>query len=176
MDKNEILKNLDEVRIALEAVKTKLKYVLDREIWDEKVMAESDASVRILQAINLHINELHKIQASIIFDDSEKERIRQLIGLEKGIFLLTYDRVGGEDSGTIKKQVLDFIGACEGIVIEDKYPESAIVFESTLGLNYWKSMASKSKYLEHITVVLVQSFSDKVEDIYFKKGKPAPEQ
>ncbi len=67
MNKNEILKNLNEIQFDLMGVKEKLDKVLSQPIWDNKVANELDDTIIIFQDINKHINDLVEIQKRIIF-------------------------------------------------------------------------------------------------------------
>ncbi len=67
MNKNEILKNLNEIQFDLMSVKEKLDKVLSQPIWDNKVANELDDTIIIFQDINKHINDLVEIQKRIIF-------------------------------------------------------------------------------------------------------------
>jgi hypothetical protein len=67
MNKNEILKNLNEIQFDLMSVKEKLDKVLSQPIWDNKVANELDDTIIVFQDINNHINDLVEIQKRIIF-------------------------------------------------------------------------------------------------------------
>ena len=66
MDKGQILKGLDEVYQELTVTKKKLENLVYQPIWSNEVYPELDDSVGILQDLNEKINDLIKIQNSVL--------------------------------------------------------------------------------------------------------------
>lgn len=67
MNKNEILKKLNEVQFDLVNVKAKLDNVLNQPIWSDSTANELDDTIGIFQQINSQINDLVEIQKTLIF-------------------------------------------------------------------------------------------------------------
>lgn len=67
MNKNEILRKLNEVQFDLVNVKEKLDIALNQPIWSNSTANELDDTIEIFQQINSQINDLVEIQKRLIF-------------------------------------------------------------------------------------------------------------